>query len=382
MNENKTIPTTPIIGQIYTAVILAVYEQEQEQDAKQDTSGWHRYRLVIDIADGDSKGYYGYNYNDFDGRQYNGVLDWYLPMDDYDANRYDIIANQIAQQQAADTVIQYNHNASYTSLGVPYISDTDKSYYYNHKRTIDNINTILIYNNIDTLPADLTGLFIPIKLSMHDGVMPIIDSWLPSVSSPAPATADNAISHYTPIADIDAVIMRPARQKLTDILHSEIVKGRDIRVATPDGIAALRAKLQANNTQNLPAHTPQMPSNSSPCHNTTPPPSVAPTPSPAPSSAPDEVPTGVIVDDIVAALHQQEEKQEQKQDDEKSASDILQQALMLFDNIDDTATRQQQKQEQDEFTAMFAPPPVANRPKVRLCIVPDRPQYSGKKRKK
>ena len=164
MYDNKTIPTTPIIGQIYTAVILSVYDQEQE--ANQDTSGWHRYRLVIDIADGDSKGYYSYNYNDFNGRQYNGVLDWYLPMDDYDDNIYNLIANQIAQQQAADTVIRYNHNASYTSLGVPYISDTDKSYYYNHKRTIDNINTILIYNNIDTLPADLTGLLIPIKLSV------------------------------------------------------------------------------------------------------------------------------------------------------------------------------------------------------------------------
>ena len=381
MCENKTIPTTPIIGQIYTAVILAVYEQEQE--ANQDTSGWHRYRLVIDIADGDSKGYYAYNYNDFNKKQYNGVLDWYLPMDDYDANRYDIIANQIAQQQAADTVIQYNHNASYTSLGVPYISDTDKSYYYNHKRTIDNINTILIYNNIDTLPADLTGLLIPVKLSMRDGVMPIIDSWLPSVSAPAPSTADTDLSHYTPIADIDNIVLH-TKQKLTDILHAAKVKGRDIRVATPDGIAALRAKLQANNnTQNLPTHTPQMPSKSSPCHNTTPPSSTAPAPSPAaPAPSPEEVPTGVIVDDIVAALHQQEEKQEQKQDDEKSASDILQQALMLFDNIDDTATRQQQKQEQDEFTAMFAPPPVANRPKVRLCIVPDRPQYSGKKRKK
>ena len=74
MSENKTIPTTPIIGQIYTAVILAVYDQAQ--DANQDTSGWHRYRLVIDIADGDSRGYYAYNYNDFNGKQYYGVLDW------------------------------------------------------------------------------------------------------------------------------------------------------------------------------------------------------------------------------------------------------------------------------------------------------------------
>lgn len=378
MNENKTIPTTPIIGQIYTAVILSVYDQEQE--ANQDTSGWHRYRLVIDIADGDSKGYYGYNYNDFNGRQYNGVLDWYLPMDDYDANRYDIIANQIAQQQAADTVIQYNHNASYTSLGVPHITDTDRTYYYSHKRTIDNINTILCYNNIDTLPADLTGLLIPIKLSMRDGVMPIIDSWLPSVSAPAPSTADNDISHYTPIDSIENIILH-TKQKLTDILHADKVKGRDIRVATPDGIAALRAKLQANNTQNLPAHTPQMPYKSSPYHITTPPSSTAPAPSPAaPAPSPEEVPTGVIVDDIVAALQQQ---QEQQQDDEKSASDRLQQALDLFADIDDTATRQQHQQQQDDFVSMFAPPPVASaKPKVRLCIVPDRPQYGNKVKKK
>ena len=95
-------PQNPKVGQVYTALILAAYNQEQEQT--EDKKGWARYRLVIDIADGESKGYYAHNFEDFQRRQYLGVLDWYLPTDDYDESRYESIKRRLEQQATADKI--------------------------------------------------------------------------------------------------------------------------------------------------------------------------------------------------------------------------------------------------------------------------------------
>lgn len=103
-------PQNPKVGQVYTALILAAYNQEQEQT--EDKKGWARYRLVIDIADGESKGYYAQNFEDFQRRQYLGVLDWYLPTDDYDESRYESIKRRLEQQATADKIkaanVSYN----------------------------------------------------------------------------------------------------------------------------------------------------------------------------------------------------------------------------------------------------------------------------------
>lgn len=254
-------PQTPKVGQVYTAIIIAVYNQEQEQT--EDKKGWNRYRLVIDIADGESKGYYTYNFEDFQRRQYLGVIDWYLPSEDYNEGRYTYIERRLEQQATADKV--KSTNTTYAALGIVPVTAAEKSYYYDQKRSIDNISAILKYNNLDTLPADWVGLLIPIRLSIKDGVMPTIDGWLPSVSATVSATADTDLTHYANSEDIDAVINKAPRPKLTDILNAKKVKGKDIVVATDDDITALRAKLQAlrdakKSNLKTPSNTPQMPS--------------------------------------------------------------------------------------------------------------------------
>ena len=258
MNENKTIPTTPVIGQIYTAVILAVDAQEQEQT--ENKKGWARYRIVIDIADGASKGYYAHNFEDFQRRQYQGVLDWYLPSADYDETKYKSIEWRLEQQAAADTV--KSTDTTYNALGIVPVTAAEKSYYYEQKRSIDNIAAILKYNSLVSLPENWAGLLIPIRLAMRDGVLPTIDGWLPFVSAPAPATADTDLAHYARSEDIDAVINKAPCLKLTDILHTRKVKGKDIMIAPRDYLDDFLTRKAAAKkaTLKIPPHTSQMPS--------------------------------------------------------------------------------------------------------------------------
>lgn len=267
-----------IANATYAAVILAAYEEVKTGEEKE----WQRIRLLVDLVDNDVYGYFTAQFNDFKKQdKYYGVIDWYLPTADFDSNKYDEIKHKMDIDAVLSTIPQinsplYQFNKNY--LKNHPITDDEKHYYNSYNQLVNNYNSLLYYNDISSLPADLTGLLLPVTItqSKSDGIgMLSLSPYFPIVSPPFPAPSYN-IADFARVEDIEKSLTGYKPYGMAALAQTETVKGKDISVASTSSLSAFLAAKKAKSTTST---------TTSPQSNTIPPLS-APSPisSPSPSS--------------------------------------------------------------------------------------------------
>ena len=242
-----------IANATYAAVILAAYEEVKTAE-KEGEKEWKRIRLIVDLVDNAVYGYFTTQFNDFKKQdKYYGVIDWYLPTADFDSNKYDEIKHKMDIEAVLSTIPPinsplYQFNKNY--LKNHPITDNEKHYYNSYNQLVNNYNSLLYYNSIDTLPADLTGLLLPVTViqSKSDGVgMLSLSPYFPIVSPPFPTPSYN-IADFAGVEDIEKSLSGYKPYGMAALAHTETVKGKDISVASTSSLNAFLAAKKAKST--------------------------------------------------------------------------------------------------------------------------------------
>ena len=269
-----------IANATYAAVILAAY-QEVKTAEKEDDKDWERIRLIVDLVDDDVYGYFTTQFNDYQKQdKYKGVIDWYLPTTHYNKDKMDDIKHKMDIDAVLSNIPPqnsplYQFNKNYL-INHP-ITDDDRHYYNSYNQLVNNYNSILYYNSIDTLPADLTGLLLPVTItqSKSDGIgMLSLSPYFPIISPPFPAPAYN-LSDFARIEDIEKSLAGYKPYGMAALAQTEKVKGKDITVASTSALDRFLSAKKAKSTTSTTITS----------QSTTIPPLSAPSPNPTPSDS-------------------------------------------------------------------------------------------------
>lgn len=232
------------IKRIYTAVILAAYEEEKTGEDNE----WHRIRLLVDLVDDDVKGYFTALFNDFQKMdKYKGVIDWYLPTAPFDADRYADIGYRLDTaaiiKNAIKGTIKYGSRPVQHLLHHP-ITDDDKRYYNAYKQLLNNCQSIIYYNSIDKID-NLEGLLLPIQMYLHDGVDLRPSPYFPIVAPPKPLPT-YTLADFANAEEIEKSLSGYKPYGMAAIAPVKTVKGRDIVVASDSALDILKAKISSH----------------------------------------------------------------------------------------------------------------------------------------
>lgn len=238
----------------YAAVILAAYEEEKTAE-KVDEKSWRRIRLIVDLIDSDVYGYFTAQYNDFSKQdKYHGVIDWYLPTADFDADRYGEIKNKMDVDVVLATIPPQNswlYQFYVNRLKIRPITDDDRHYYNSYNQLVGNYNSLLYYNCIDTLPADLSGLLVPVTVyrNRSDGIGTLMLSpYLPLITPPIPAPAYN-LADFVGAEEAEKSLTGYTPYGMAAMAAVEKVKGKDISVASKSALTAFLTAKKGKNAQ-------------------------------------------------------------------------------------------------------------------------------------
>ena len=242
------------VNDVYAALILAAYEEVKTGEDKE----WKRIRLIVDLVDSDVYGYFTAQFNDYQKQdKYKGVIDWYLPTTPYNKDKMDDIKHKMDIDAVLSTIPPqnsplYNFNVNYIKNHP--ITDDDRHYYNSYNQLINNYNSLLYYNGIDTLPADLTGILLPVTItqSKSDGIgMLSLSPYFPIISPPFPAPS-YTISDFARVEDIEKSLAGYKPYGMAALAQTEKVKGKDITVASTSALdrflSAKKAKSTTSNT--------------------------------------------------------------------------------------------------------------------------------------